>query len=106
MLLDADAFAYQVDVAPHQPQGLAAAHTGGKGQPHGHDAAAALAFLQVQRKLDRLLGGEAAALGGFGALYVVDEVAGVAQDDLLLHRLLHHLAELLVRFVKRAGACS
>ena len=80
-------------------QGLAAAHTGGEGQPHGHDAAAALAFLQVQRKLDRLL-------GGFGALYVVDEVAGVAQDDLLLHRLLHHLAELLVRFVKRAGGCS
>ena len=28
---------------------------------------------------------------------------GVAQDYLLPHRLLHHLAELLMRFVKRAG---
>lgn len=37
-------------------------------------------------------------------LDVVDEVAGVAQDDLLLHCPLHHLAELLVCLVQRACA--
>lgn len=106
MLLDTNALAHQVDVSPYQPKGLTAAHSGGQCQPHGYDAAASLAFFEVQRQLHSLLGGEAAALGSLGTLDVVDEVAGVAKDDFLLHRPLHHLAELLVRLVQRTCACA
>ncbi len=120
----------KVDAAPHEPDALAAAHarcqcdTGADGTAEVAQtlkrrasevvASCVLAlfllvhllvdfgFLLVEREeqLAALLGREGLALGLVDARSV-DLVAGVAQDEVVVHRLFEHALEQRVKFVQR-----
>ena len=103
LLMNVNALANKIDVVPDKPKSFASANACGQGEPYGHDSSVAARRFEVVRQLHRLLLSKGAALLGLRALDVVDEIARVTLNDLLLHRLLQHLAEFLVQLVQGAG---
>lgn len=72
-------------------------------QPYGHDTAAALAFLQVQRALHRLLSREAVAFDRLGMHDVINEVMPSQTHNAEAAELTHGLKAVVLLSLSRSA---